>query len=90
MEHNIENQGKFKFDLGTAFSGLTSFLTVKDKLALAGTCHLLSDLVYQSHNWHTFFINDFEVKNWDSYRNWIAKYIDIINPAHISLTILNE
>lgn len=78
MESNLVEQKKFPFDLGRAFPTLTSFLSTFDKLSLAGTCHLLWDLVHQSIAWHTFFICDYEIKNWESYRDWVAKYIDVI------------
>ena len=65
MNPNIAEPKKFVFDLGRAFPTLTSFLTTQDKMSLAATCHLLYDLVYQSHTWHTFYINDFDIKNWE-------------------------
>ena len=89
MDSNHKKVKKFSFDLGRAFPVLTRYLTTSDKLALAATCHLLRDILLQAHCWHQFSVNDYGTDYWTSYRTWIGKYIDIIRPSHLSISITN-
>jgi hypothetical protein len=88
MEHHPPGKLKFGFDLGQAFPALTSFLTTPDKLALGATCTLLRDILFSAHTWHTFAISDFDCPQWEPFLLWVKKYIDIIQPAHLAINLV--
>ena len=58
----LGDEGKFPFELGTAFPSLTSYLTTREKVALAATCQVVRSLL-QGPAWHEFSIEDFPKKD---------------------------
>lgn len=80
----------FPFDLGSAFANLCTYLTTSDKLSLASTCTLLRQVIMRGTIWQSFEINDYSFPKWGSFLCWVEKYLPIIQPLELAVTILQE
>ena len=87
----MEQGAVFPFDLGKAFPNLLAYLTLKDKVALCATCRLLHELLLKGHFWESLEITDYEMeREWSQFVQWCNKFIRIIQPPNLSITLLRQ
>ena len=86
----LSTEKPFPFDLGSAFANLCIYLTTADKLSLASTCTLLRQVILRGPIWQIFEINDYSFSKWKMFLCWAEKYLPIIEPLELAVTILQE
>jgi hypothetical protein len=86
----LAQEQSFPFDLGSAFAVLCNYLTTTDKVALSSTCSLLRQVLMRGPIWRIFEITDQNIPQWGSFLCWVEKYLPVIQPTELAVTVLEE